>query len=177
METVEGQPAAPLPKYHSVNSKWPPGTNDGRDIKPTAQEAVSAAKRLYRFMLKKPFRGKIVVTSGNRYSYIRSGVMYVNPDWKNAWASSGGGWHELVHMLSHDFAHRLFPNAKGHGSQHASVEREMIEHVVRSGWLDGKLKRKERPAPTADDLREAKAAGIAAKIKRWETKRKRAETA
>jgi hypothetical protein len=161
--------------YDKVNALWPEGTNDGRKLKPTPQEAISAGRRLYRFVLKTPFRGKIKLTSGNRYSYIRNHVMYVNPDWKGSgnW-TEGGGWHELVHMLSHAFAQRKYPNASGHGSLHAEVEHDMTEYVIRSGWLDGKLRREVRPKP---DPKAERQASVERRLKAWETKRKRAETA
>ena len=157
-----------VPKYHSVNRHWPEGTNEGRSLKPTPQEAVAAAKRLYRFAMKKPFKGTFKLTSGNRYTWIRNHVMHVNPDMRD------GGWHELVHMMSHLCAHRLFPNAKGHSHQHAHIEREMIQQVVAKGWLEGKLKRPDKPAP---DRRALKAASIEQRIKSWETKARRAATA
>lgn len=99
--------------YQGVNRSWPEGTSDGRNLKPTPQEALSAARRLYRFALKKPFKGKMKLTSGNRYTWIRSGVFYVNPDYR------GGGWHELVHLISHQMAQRLYPNHPSHGGRHA----------------------------------------------------------
>lgn len=156
------------PKYHSVNSLWPEGTRDGRDLKPTPQEAMSAAKRLYRFALKKPFRGKARLTSGRRYTWVRNHVLHVNPDYAE------GGWHELVHLMSHLCAQRLFPKAKGHGPQHAFLEREMIEHVVKSGWLDGKLKRPDKPKP---DRKAKKRDSIDRRLKAWERRAKRAATA
>lgn len=122
---------------------------------------MSAAKRLYRFAMKKPFRGKIKLTSGRRYTWIRNHVLYVNPD-----LGGSGGWHELVHLMSHLCANRLFPKAKGHGAQHAFLEREMIQYVISSGWLDGKLKSKVhsvKPRPIPMDK-------VLASIKRWETK-------
>lgn len=161
-------------KYQSVNGAWPQGTNDGRDLKPTPQEAMSAARRLYRYVMKKPFRGKIVVTSGRRYTWIRNHVMYVNPDQKRWSSASGGGWHELVHDLSHLFAQRLFPSAKGHGHQHESIERDMVHYVVESGWLDGKLKRPDKPPV---DRQAKKLDSIAARIVAWERKERRAITA
>jgi hypothetical protein len=108
------------------------------------------------------------LTSGRRYTWIRNHVLHVNPDFRD------GGWHELVHLLSHYCAHKLFPNAKGHGPQHAEVERDMITHVVQSGWLDGKLKRPETPKP---DRKVKKLDSVERRLKLWETKRKRAETA
>lgn len=157
-----------MTKYQSVNSRWPEGTRDGRDLKPTPQEAMSAAKRLYRFAMKKPFRGKVVLTSGRRYTWIRNHVLHVNPDYGD------GGWHELVHLMSHYCSHRLFPNAKGHGPQHAFLEREMIEYVVKSGWLEGRLRRKEKPKA---DPKQTRRALTDAAIKRWQTKAKRAQNA
>lgn len=162
------------PKYHAVNSQWPADTNEGRDLKPTPEEAISAARRLYRFAMKKPFRGKIKLTSGNRYSYIRNGTMYVNPDWKNDWHKGGGGWHELIHLLSHSFAQQLFPRAKGHGPQHAFLEKEMIAYAINSGWLDGRLRKPEKPKPDAKAIRYQR---IVANIERWDAKLRRAENA
>jgi hypothetical protein len=55
----------------------------------------------------------------------------------------------------------------------------MIEHVVSNGWLEGKLKRerKVKPPPTAEERTAAKLANLTDRIKRWEIKRRRAETA
>jgi len=156
--------------YELVNGEWPADTRAGRDLKPTAEEATKAVKLLWRKWTKKPFGWKIRVTSGNRRTWItdRARTFNVNPD------ERGGGWHEIVHSMSHLVAWRLHPGAKNHGAQHHWIEREMVKHVVESGWLDGKLKRPEKPPV---DKRAVKLAGITARIKRWETKRKRAETA
>ena len=159
-----------MANYNTVNSLWPEGTNDGRTIKPTPEEAVRAARRLYRFAFKKKWHGRIKLTSGRRYSYIRWGTMYVNPDW-----NGHGGWHELVHMLSHSFCSHMYPSAKGHGPQHAWLEKEMTAYVVKSGWLDGKLRPKtKQPKP---DLKQTRYQSTLASIKAWTTKKKRAETA
>jgi hypothetical protein len=69
MEAIIATEGQPLPKYHSVNSRWPEGTHEGRDLRPSPQEAVAAARRLYRFAMKKPFPGKVRITSGNRYTW------------------------------------------------------------------------------------------------------------
>lgn len=161
--------------YESVNGQWPEGTNEGRSIKPSPQEAIAGAKRLYRIAFGRPFRGKMKLTSGRRYTYIRSGIFYVNPD-QRYWTGQGGGWHEIVHGISHYASARLFPKAKGHGPQHAFLERQLIAEVVKRGWLDGKLKRPEKPKPVVD-RNELELARIIARAKRWEARRKRAETA
>lgn len=158
--------------YESVNSAWPEGTRDGRDLKPTPAEAVAAVRRLWRFAMKKPCPFEIKTTSGNRRGGIRRGILSVNPD---RW---GGGWHEVVHMISHHCAFRLYPKARAHDAlgRHAFVEREMIQHVVASGWLDGKLRRPENPEATTD-LKAKRHGRIQKRITEWERKRKRAEAA
>lgn len=152
-------------RYQSVNGAWP-------EVVPplTPQEAVAAARRLWRLTMKRPWVKKIKTTSGNRRGVaVRYGTMIVNPD---------AGWKGLVHSLSHRCHFRLHPGHKPHDGRgtHAFIERTMIEHIVNSGWLEGKLKRPESPKG-AIDVKAARAARIAARIKAWETKRKRAETA
>jgi len=156
-------------RYQSVNGAWP----DGDLPVPTSQEAISAAKRLYRLVMKRPFKGKIKPTSGRRYTYIRRGVMFVNANGHHF-----GGWRDIVHDLSHYCHRRLYPRHKPHGGKgtHAWIEREMIEHAVNSGWLDGKLKRPDK-APRERNVIAERQARILARITAWESKRKRAETA
>lgn len=150
--------------YEHVNAAWP-------ETLPalTGQEAMSAAKRLYRFAMKRPFRGKMKLTSGRRYTWIRCGVFHVNPEGQHF-----GGWKDLVHCISHYCTHRLHPKAKSHGPQHAWIERTMIEHVVNSGWLDGKLKRQEK---TKQDPKTTRHQNVLTRLARWEAKKRRAETA
>lgn len=152
-------------RYQSVNGAWPQSAPAL-----TAQEAVAAAKRLYRLVMRKPWIEKIKVTSGNRRgAAVRYGMMIVNPD---------AGWKGLVHSLSHRCHYRLHPGHKPHDGRgtHAFIERTMIEHVVNSGWLEGKLKRPNKPKAEVD-VKVIRAKRVAARIKAWEAKRKRAETA
>lgn len=153
-------------KYHAVNGQWPD------EMPPlTGPEAISAAKRLYRFAMKKPWRGKWALTSGRRYTYPRGGTFYVNPG-RTGWGTTG--WQDLVHMMSH-YCHRAsYPRAKPHGPQHHFLEKEMVAYVIKSGWLDGLL----RPKSSAATERPAtKLARIEAAEKRWTSKLRRAETA
>jgi hypothetical protein len=173
-ETVNQEKLNMTERYQSVNGAWPEGTNDGRDIKPTPQEALAGAKRLYRIAMGRPFRGKIQLTSGRRYTYIRRGVFYVNPD-QRTW-KGGGGWHEIVHGISHYASARLYPNASGHGHQHAFTEKQLIECVVNKGWLDGKLKRPDKPKAKLD-VKAVRYQRVLKRMERWEAKRKRAEQA
>jgi hypothetical protein len=146
--------------YVRVNATWP---NPLPAL--TAQEAMSAGKRLYRLGMGRAFKGKIKVTSGRRHSWVRQGVLYVNPD---------RGWHHLVHDLSHYCFWRTHPNRRPHDWRHAAMEKRLIEAVVSGGWLNGKLRREPKPKP---DLKTVRQQRIVARIKAWETKRKRAENA
>jgi len=157
--------------YERVNGAWPEGTNDGRNIKPTPQEALIGFRRLWRKAFGKPYKGKLILASGNRRTWYgsKSGTIRVNPDERGS-----GGWHEIVHSVSHMAAYSLYKEAHGH--RHAFIERELIDYVVKSGWLEGKLLRAKKPKPQIDK-KEQRLASINARIKRWESKRKRAETA
>lgn len=151
--------------YESVNGKWPEGA-----LPPlTGPEAISAAKRLYRFIMKKRWTGQMKLTSGRRSSWVRwwRGTIIVNPQ---------RGWHDLVHELSHDFHRRLHPGDQPHGMHHAWIERTMIEYVVSHGWLEGKLKRPEKPQHEVD-LKSIRHERILSRIQSWEAKKRRAENA
>lgn len=153
--------------YRRVNATWPEGMTVGNPAL-TADEAVRAAKRLYRFGMKRTWRGPVHVGSGNRYTWIRRGVMTVNPE---------HGWHQLVHMLSHYCHRRLHPDERPHGGVHARMEIRMIKEVLKRGWLNGGLKSEPKPEPTLDEKRAKKLAGLLARQKQWITRAKRATTA
>jgi hypothetical protein len=154
--------------YRRVNAAWP-ATVPAL----TAEEATRAARRLYRFVTKRTWRGAVVVTSGRRYTWIRSGRLIVNPT---------RGWRHLVHELSHVL--ESYAGTHGHTAAHARLEMRMVKEVVRRGWLGGKLATPVRPAapmPSVDvrqsDARAEKLARTLAAIDRWEKKQRRAENA
>lgn len=161
--TTEATPARAKPtqaRYRRVNAEWP------TTVPPlTPREAVSAAKRLYRFGMGAAWKGSIKLTSGNRHTWIRYSVFYVNPD---------QGWHSLVHSISHAVHGRLHPRLSGHDWRHAHLERSMVNLVISKGWLDGKLRRAVKPKPPLRAVRQQR---ILARVKGWEAKRKRAENA
>jgi len=172
---------SPTANYANVNGAWP----DTVPV-PTPQEALAGARRLVRLALKlgppnvvpwrTKFGGKFELTSGNRFTWTRRGVFYVNPD-KPEWGV-GRGWQTMCHDIAH-WAHRRLYGGKPHTAQHAFIERKLAEYVVSNGWLDGKLKRPEKPTPkpsTIDKQRDRLAA-TEASIKRWLTKERRAKTA
>ena len=147
-------------RYVRVNGEWP------QSIPPlTAQEAVSAAKRLWRFGMGRAWKGTFQITSGNRYTRVGYSTFYVNPD---------RGWHSLVHSISHEVHYRLHPKLSGHDWRHTYLERSMVNLVVSKGWLDGRLRRTVKPKP---DVREVRHQRILMRIKSWEAKQKRAQNA
>jgi hypothetical protein len=167
-------------KYRSVNGAWPQATLPVL----TGPEAVTATKRLWRSVMHKPCQYPVVVSTGHRAGRFPTGrygtrllrddrkrclVLVVNPQ---------AGWHELVHSLSHRLHRRLHPGKPEHDDlgRHAFVERTMIEHVVNSGWLEGALKRPEKPKVEID-VRQVRRARVQSRIQSWEAKRKRAERA
>ena len=129
-----------------VNSKWP----ENLPI-PTEQEAVAGAKLLYRKGMGRPFKGKVKLTSGNRHTWIRGGVLFVNPD-QRCW-NGRGGWAEIVHHLAHYCQRRLYPRAKPHSSKELYLERDLTDYALEKGFLEGALKKEpEKPVKlTASD--------------------------
>lgn len=154
--------------YEQVNRQWPE-TVPALD----PEEAVAAAKRLYRFAMKRAWRGKWKTATGNRLTWPRSGTFYVNPARRNV-LDTESGWRDVVHLMSHWCHHQLHPNAPSHGSLHRTLEKDMIEYVIKSGWLDGRLKPRVTPAVSKIDVRHK---NVLAGIERWSTKLKRAQTA
>lgn len=151
-------------RYVAVNGAWP-----GELPALTGPEAVKAFRMLYRHRFGKRWTKPIKVVNGRRRrTWTRSGAMVVAPD---------QGWHDFIHDLSHWMHRRQYPGQMPHrGSSHALVERDLIETVVNRGWLTGKLASKAKPKE-AVDVKVVRAARVAASLKRWEAKKRRAETA
>jgi hypothetical protein len=170
MQDNDAKPGSPTrQRYAGLEAAWPD------NLPPlTGQEAVSAARRLYRLGMGKAFRGQIKLTSGNRYTWIRGGVLYVNPDGHHF-----GAWRDLVHDLSHLVHRRLHPKLDPHDWSHAHLERRLTEHVLSQGWLDGKLRRPDKPAPRQQrlDLRAQRHKRVMAALARAEHRLKLAERA
>lgn len=147
-------------KYETMNTAWP-------DVLPkiTGQEAIAAIKLLYRFAGVKIGKRKWIITSGNRRTRSYFHEYHVNPD---------QGWRLIVHHVSHATNRRLNPTHEAHAPSHLQLERAMISFVVDQGWLDGRLRKSEKAKP---DVREVRALRVAARLKSWEAKLKRAENA
>lgn len=153
--------------YRFVNSLWP-----STIPKLDGPEAISAAKRLWRVATGKPWKGKWVLTSGNRFNAY--------PDHRRGFpVNAPGGWHRLVHDISHAAHQRINRRGKPHEGDQARLESKLIRYVVEHGWLEGKLKSKAKPKakPTLYEKHQLRLERIDELIKGWETKQRRAETA
>tara|TARA_R110002020_G_C15990987_1_gene749350 strand:+ start:117 stop:713 length:597 start_codon:yes stop_codon:yes gene_type:complete len=145
-----------------VNSKWP----DHIPI-PEPDEAVAFAKAVYRKAMGRPWKGKTKVVSGNRHTWVRNGVLNVNP---NTRGLSSAGFQNILHNISH-FAHRrLHPNDRPHSDSQLYLERNLTDWVLKKGFLNGSLKTSPKPKI---DLVEKRARRVEAAICRAETKLKK----
>ena len=151
-----------------INSKWPKGMKP-----PSPKEAITGAKRLYRFAMGRPWKGEVKLTSGNRHTWIRGRVMLVNPHRQISFS----GWPEIVHSLSHYCNYRLNPKERSHGNGQLRLEANMARYVLEHGFLEGKLKRKSKPEPTKLEQHQVELEKVDAIIKKWESKERRAHTA
>ncbi len=153
--------------YTRVNGAWPPDSGV-----PTGPEAVRAARRLYRYATGCTWTGPVILTSGNRYTWIQNGEFRVNPD-----RAPERGWRALVHDLSHWVHRRQHPDARPHSGTHARTELRLIKEVVKRGYLTGALvddPKSEPPKPTAGAERAKKLARLRVRQRAWETKARRA---
>ncbi len=167
--------------YREINSLWP----DPMPV-PTSKEAIAGTRRLIRrafalaaedgkvgFMGYGPYmkRTRFKATQGRRFTYPRNRVWFVNPDHRGH--GGGGGWGEIVHAVSHWSMRRWWPHEDPHAPRHVYLERELAAYAVEN-FLNGQLVRPEKPKP---DVKAVRAARVAARLKVWKVKRKRADTA
>ena len=151
--------------YKRVNDAWP-----AEVPKLTAEEAVKAARRLFRFCGVKVTELK--VSSGNRNNWGNwAGGFTVNPS---------KGWHALVHGVSH-WVHYLKTRhtVAPHDKSHARLELRLVRQVVKRGWLTGRLKTQPKPAapaPTITELTNNKLEHARAMLAKADTRLKRATT-
>lgn len=152
--------------YEIVNRAWP-------DVVPplTEQEAISAARRLYRWGAKRAWKGKVVIKKMRGRS-IDFGTLEMRVDPRR-------GWHGIVHSMSHRihfWKNRHRRDYGPHDWRHEALELALIRHVVSKGWLEGRLRREPKPKPEVDPTQVARERTLAS-ISRWSTKAKRAENA
>lgn len=155
--------------YTRVNTTWP------KEVPPlTGEEATRAVRKLWRKFRKVKCMLPIVVTSGNRYTWVYNGQVRVNAE---------AGWKALVHNLSHYFHRRRQTGVEEdarvgpHHKTHARLELRMIREVVKRGWLRGKLRSVPKPPTATLDPGHEKLKRLDARIVRWESRLKRSQNA
>jgi hypothetical protein len=159
-------------------------------------EVALVAKTIYKLGMGRAFKGVVKLTKGNRHTWVyrsigrRPGAHST----KEMRVNYEKGWAEIIHGLSH-YIHRRKPMKRRrkmpHSSQHSALElrlvravmssiyfrdlrQKMIEKAIEAGPLDRSDIRKIAERMTAKRLRYQR---VLARIKSWETKAKRAQTA
>ena len=110
--------------YRLINRTW----GEVKISTPTGLEAIEGARVLWSTVVGGWF-DEVQLTSGNRYTWARHGVLTINPD------RYGTGWSSLVHDLSH-LAHNRINRKNGrrprpHNFDQAKIERRMQQIVLR----------------------------------------------
>jgi hypothetical protein len=136
------------------------------------EESIVAARKLYRHAMGKAFPGKVELTSGNRYTWVRRGVLMVNPDKRERDAR---GLRAIIHDMSHYCHRRLHPNDSPHSPRQARLEGRLVKFALERGWTDGALKR-DPPAPKAKpDVVEQRYRRMVARRDKWAREIERAK--
>ena len=125
--------------------------------------AVNYVRAFWKAETGRKFRWKIRIGTGNRRTWLRSGVFTVNPK---------QGWRYLNHDMSHFIERRV--TGEAHTDSHLRRERNGAQLIVRRFLRDEPYE----PKPKKErDLPAERAARVENRIKKWEAKAKRAQTA
>lgn len=127
-----------------VNERW-----GGQQPVLSPEDSIKAAKRLFRHAMGREWKGEVRLTSGRRYTWIRRGVLSVNPDMQQR---DCRGLRAMIHDISHYCHSRLHPSDAPHSRRQAQLEGRLVTYALNAGWLDGAVRRigpapQEKPAP------------------------------
>jgi hypothetical protein len=127
----------------------------------TEEEAKRAVRKLHRFALGETWRGPVVITSGNRHTWIDGGTFRVNPS----------SWREMIRELSWLFFTLANPGMRRNPKDIERLEDKLIKEVTKRGWLANGLKTQEEPE-LLREVREHKELikRLDAAVVRWEGK-------
>lgn len=160
--------------YREVCAAWP----DPMPI-PTEREAIAGVKRLVRVAHRHAVEEGVHfglskyhyrITTGRRWTQMRNRTWHINCNGRYL-----GGWGDIVHCVSHWAHGKYWPREKSHGPRHVFIERMLTDYAIKH-FLDGKLVRPLKPKP-AVSAKAKRAASVTARIKKWEAKKRRAESA
>ena len=129
-----------------VNERW-----GGVQPVLSPEDSIKAAKRLFRHAMGREWAGPVRLTSGRRYTWVRRGVLVVNPDMPQR---ACRGLRAMIHDLSHYAHSRLHPSDAPHSRRQAQLEGKLVTYALNAGWLNGEVRRigpapqpKAEPAP------------------------------
>ena len=125
--------------------------------------AANFVRAIWKQQTGRKFRWKIRFGTGNRHTWLRSGVFTINPN---------EGWYEINHSMAHFIERRTSGGC--HTDKQLRCERDGAQLIVR------RFLRTEPyvPKPKKErDLPAERAARVEKRIKKWEAKAKRAQTA
>lgn len=115
-----------------VNERW-----DGQSPVLSPDDSVKAAKRIFRQAMGRAWVGPVKLTSGNRYTWVRRGVLIVNPDMHQRECR---GLRAMIHDLSHYAHSRLHPSEAPHSRRQATLEGKLVTYALKSGFADGRVR-------------------------------------
>jgi hypothetical protein len=122
-----------------VNERW-----DGVQPVLSPEDSIKATLRLFRQAMGRPWTGKVRLATGNRRTWVRSGVLVVNPDESSR--GSQGGLREIIHSIAHYAHYRLHPSEAPHSRRQLLLESRLVTYAIKSGFAEGRVRRLG-PAP------------------------------
>ena len=125
-------------EYERINSIWVNAEKEGT-IYLSNQELISDFRKLYLKAMKKGWKKKILITSGNRftwYNHSKSAYM-INPKKSRGYK----GLKELTHSVSHWCNYRRHPNDKPHSDNQFWLELMLTNYAYEKKWHLGTLKK------------------------------------
>ena len=137
----------PIP-FEQMQNVWP-------------THAISFVRAMWKAEMGRKFPWKIRIGTGNRRTWLASGVFTVNPE---------QGWHDINHDMGHFIERRTSGGA--HTDSQLRLERNGANLIVRRFLETEPPSKKDKP-----DMVTVRASRVDAGIKRWEAKLRRASTA
>ena len=126
-------------EYNRINSIWVKAKEEGTLLL-SDQELIRAFKKLYFKAMKKGWKKKILITSGNRHTWYRRSkrAWVINPKRTNGYQGLKG----LTHSVSHWCHYRLHPNDKPHSDNQFWLELRLTNYAYDQKWHLGTLKKR-----------------------------------
>lgn len=126
--------------------------------------AANYCRAMYKKATGRKLKVKIRFGTGNRYTWIRRGVLTINPS---------SGWKEINHDFTHCIERRTTGDA--HSDTHLELERHGAELIRKRFLTEGKPP--EKVKPTTRELQQKRAASVERRITLWEAKLRRSQNA